>query len=99
MAATAETETEIESRTVSAALRRAILEDGSSVSDLAMRAGVEQGVISRYLRGDGLPLSAVDGLAQALGLELVPAVPPPVRSEPTLADLARMIAEAGRRLR
>jgi len=97
MATTAETE--IESRTVSAALRRAILEDGSSVSDLAIRAGVEQGVINRYLRGDGLPLSAVDGLAQALGLELVPAVPPPLRAEPTLADLARMIAEAGRRLR
>ena len=99
MAAAAETEIETESRTVSAALRRAILEDGRSVADLAIRAGVEQGVINRYLRGDGLPLSAVDRLAQALGLELVPAVPPPLTATPTLGDLARMIAEAGRRLR
>jgi hypothetical protein len=59
--------------TVSEALRRAIASSGLPVVRIAIDSGVSDQIIGRFLRGDGLPLSAVDGLARVLKLELKPA--------------------------
>ncbi len=63
-------------RTVSDQLRDAIRECGSSVRALGLRAGVDDGMIHRFLAGDrGLTLATVDRLAAVLGLKLVEARP------------------------
>ena len=53
----------------------AMLASGLPAVELARLAGVEQGAIGRFERGDGLALSALDALARALRLELMPAPP------------------------
>lgn len=53
-------------------LRDAILASGLSQYDLARKAGVNPGQISRFLRGEsGLQLDSAARLALALGLSLV----------------------------
>ena len=64
-----------EPATVSQALRAAMLASGLPAVELARLAGVEQGAIGRFERGDGLALWALDALARALRLELMPAPP------------------------
>jgi len=66
--------------TVSQVLRAAIvatLANGVEAAELARLAGVDIGMLGRFLRGDGLPVSSLDALAAALRLELVPTSSPP----------------------
>ena len=76
--------------TVSETLRAAVvarLADGVEATELARLAGVDVGMLGRFLRGDGLPLQALDALAAALRLELVPtSLPPAIVAPPPAVD-------------
>ena len=74
---------------VSESLRQAIRADARPVLELAALADVHPEVVGRYLRGDGLPLEALDALCHVLGLETPPgrrpADSPPPRPRPHAA--------------
>ena len=57
--------------TVSETLRRAMLASGLEAAELARLGGIDQNMVGRFFRGDGLPIVALDALARGLGLELV----------------------------
>lgn len=77
------------SPTVSETLRQSILDhlDGMRAAEIG---GVDQNVIGRFLRGDGLPVTAVDALARGLGLQLVAGpLPPPIAEATTRPTATR----------
>jgi ribosome-binding protein aMBF1 (putative translation factor) len=54
-------------------IRRAIEQDGRPADKLAAASGVDQGIISRFIRGDRtMTLPTADKLCRVLGLELRP---------------------------
>jgi transcriptional regulator with XRE-family HTH domain len=58
---------------LSATLRRTIRESGLSRYAIAVRSGLDQGALSRFVTGKcGLTLDSADKLADALDLELRP---------------------------
>ncbi len=57
--------------TLSATLRRAILESGMSRYAIAVKAGVDQAALSRFMAGKrGVSLDTADKLIDALGIEI-----------------------------
>ena len=60
-----------DSPTVSETLRAAMCDSGLSARELGRRAGVNHGVLSRFLKSERtMTLPLVDALAKALGLQL-----------------------------
>ena len=53
-------------------LRRAIDECGRSRYSISCETGIDQATLSRFMRGGGLSLNAVDKLMDALNLEVKP---------------------------
>ena len=56
---------------VTAAVRRAVLESGRSLTDVARATGIDLGNLSRFVRGErGLSMENFDALCEHLGLRL-----------------------------
>lgn len=53
-------------------LRRAILEDGRTMYEIAKAIGIEPDSLYRFQQGKDMRLDTADRLAKALGLELQP---------------------------
>jgi len=54
-------------------LRRAILDSGTTRYAIAVKAGVDQGALSKFVAGKrGLSLAAIDKLMDVLGLVIKP---------------------------
>ena len=54
-------------------LRQAILDCGISRYALSVRTGVDQGTLSKFLKGGGgCPLTAIDKVMDVMGLEIRP---------------------------
>lgn len=66
---------------VSGILRQAITDSGRSLHELAAASGVDDGRLSRFVRGErGLTTAAIDSLCDCLGLTLKPIRRPKRRS-------------------
>ncbi len=54
-------------------LRRAIRDCGMTRYAIAVRTGIDQGTLSKFMKGErGLSLAAIDKLMDTLGLEIQP---------------------------
>ena len=54
-------------------LRRSIRECGLTRYAIAVRTGIDQGTLSKFMKGErGLSLAAIDKLMDALGLDITP---------------------------